>query len=44
MRREGLQELKDAFAPENYIIPGLQIQDILDLKQVFDEFDLNGDG
>jgi len=39
-----LELAKAEFIPENYIVPGLTTQDILDLKEVFDDFDLNSDG
>jgi len=32
------------FDPRQYQYPGLTEKDVLDLKEVFDSFDLNGDG
>jgi hypothetical protein len=39
-----LELAKADFIPENYIVPGLTTEDIIDLKEVFDDFDLNSDG
>ena len=32
------------FSPSDYLVAGLSKQDIIDLKEVFDDFDLNSDG
>lgn len=38
------QTLSNGFNPDEFIIPELTRQDIIDLKEVFDDFDLDSDG
>ena len=33
-----------AFNPSNYVVPGLSEKDIIEIKEVFDQMDLDGNG